>query len=196
MAWQTDLYATHQPLLFWAVNQTTGPVLELGMGSYSTPILHLLCSDRVLVSLEGNPRYFEAFQGLQTDNHRLLFVPNWDECKLLDMEWDVAFVSHAPAAARKSAVLRLKGRCKYLVCHDTECSLYGYESAFEQFKYRVDCKWQNKWASVLSMTEPLDDIEQLLELNEPQEEEPEEPEQEVEYAEEVEVEVEDFEEQG
>jgi hypothetical protein len=108
------------------------------------------------------------------------------------MEWDVAFIGHAPAAVRKAAVLRLKGRCKYLVCHDTECGLYGYEAAFEQFKYRVDCKWQNKWASIVSMTEPLDDIEQLLELNEP--EEPEEEVEEVGRSTEEEVEVEDFEE--
>jgi len=174
MVWQTDLYATHQPLLFWAVKNTLGPVLELGMGSYSTPILHLLCSDRVLVSLEANPRYFKAFESLQTDNHRLLFVPNWNECKLLDMEWDVVFVNNSPTAARKPAVLRLKNKCRYLVAHDTECSLYGYESAFSEYTYRVDCKWQNKWASVLSMTEPLDDIEQLLELYEPEEEKPEE----------------------
>ena len=180
MVWQTDKYATHQPLLFWAVKNTTGPVLEIGVGAYSTPILHLVCNDRVLVSLESNPRHMDAYLRLQNENHRVLFVPNWEECKLLDMEWDVVFVGHAPAVVRKPAIMRLRNKCKYLIAHDSECRLYGYEAAFAEFTYRIDCKWQNKWATILSMTEPLDDIEALLELHEPHQEEEDEEEEEVE----------------
>ena len=35
-------YATRQPLLALAVAQTDGPILELGCGHYSTPLLHAL----------------------------------------------------------------------------------------------------------------------------------------------------------
>jgi hypothetical protein len=187
MVWQTDKYASHQPLLFWAVKNTTGPVLEIGVGPYSTPILHLICNDRMFVSLEGNPKHVEAYSRLQNENHRLLLVDNWAECKLLDMEWDVAFIGHAVSVVRKPAILRLKDRCKYIVAHDSECRLYGYEEAFAEFPYRVDCKWQNKWATIISMTEPLDDIEALLELHEPEQEEEVEIEVEAEAVEEEEV---------
>ncbi len=53
-----DMYGTHMACLIAAVINTTGPVLELGSGHYSTPLLHVLCSPhdgkpaRLLVSTE------------------------------------------------------------------------------------------------------------------------------------------------
>ena len=52
---------SHLPILLRAMKATTGPVLELGAGIYSTPILHALCQieGRKLVTYESDPEFFE-----------------------------------------------------------------------------------------------------------------------------------------
>lgn len=49
-------HSTHLAVLMEAVRRTAGPVLELGVGLYSTPVLHWLCypTNRRLVSYDSD----------------------------------------------------------------------------------------------------------------------------------------------
>ena len=38
--YETNAYATHQPLLIWAIENTSGNILELGAGDSSTILLN------------------------------------------------------------------------------------------------------------------------------------------------------------
>jgi len=166
MTWVTDKWSTHQSLLIWAVANTTGPVLELGTGGYSTPILHLLCGNkRKLVSVDNNDEYLTNFGCFISENHDIIRVSDWPQLDLLHKKWDVVFVDHAPAEDREPVlqILSVNDMCKYIVVHDTELGrYYGYDRVFPLFKYSVTCKWQPKWTTILSMDDPMIELKALL----------------------------------
>lgn len=56
-------WGSHLPALLAAVGASTGPVLELGVGHFSTPALHALCGamGRKLVSVESDLKWLKEF---------------------------------------------------------------------------------------------------------------------------------------
>ena len=46
--------STHQPILFEAIRQTTGAILELGAGYSSTEQIHLLAEGRKILTVDDN----------------------------------------------------------------------------------------------------------------------------------------------
>jgi len=148
-----DVYATHLPMLIAAVCKTSGPILEMGCGEYSTYILHEICklNCRRLVSTEEKLEWFKKFEYLRTDWHEFYFVRDWASFVLLDsVKWDVVFVDHAPGERRKFDIDRLRNNATYLVIHDTEEAGYQYEPVLQSFKHRFDYKKLNPWTSVVS----------------------------------------------
>ena len=56
-------WTTHIPMLIKTVNDTRGPVLEIGSGFFSTPLLHWICKyhNQEIITLEHNPEYYEPY---------------------------------------------------------------------------------------------------------------------------------------
>jgi len=148
---------THVPVLAACVARTQGPVLELGAGDYSTPLLHLLCKGRFLVTVESNPDWLGRYKDTENPLHRLLLVKSYDEAKIIDeIKWDVALVDHAPGERRVTEIKRLKDRTMFIVVHDTDDPGYHYEPVLAGFKYRYDYKRWRRWVAVVSMFEPFE----------------------------------------
>lgn len=150
---KVDGYATHLPVLAACVARTSGDVLELGCGDYSTPMLHLLCKGRKLVSLDQDPAWLARFQDLKNASHEIDLVSDWDRCGLIDGDWDVAFVDHAPPARRAIELRRLRNKARFIVVHDVEDPTYMLEAALSDFTYRYDYTRVNPWSTVVSMVE-------------------------------------------
>jgi hypothetical protein len=133
-------YATHLPLLVTVVSRTEGPVLELGCGDYSTPILHSLCKDRLLISADEKKEWVEKFKKWGTGLHRIELVNDWQKflASLKDIQFGIIFVDHAPGERRKDDINFLRGQAKYIVVHDTEEAGYKYEPVLNSFRYRYD----------------------------------------------------------
>lgn len=148
-------FATHLPLLVACVSHTTGPVLELGCGAYSTPVLHALCSQgRELVSYEYDLEWFAHFKRFNRGSHKLEHAPDWDKV-VIEKPWDVAFVDHAPGIRRIIEIKRLKPFAKLIIAHDTEHRSYGYEPVLATFKHRVEWRPYSPWCSVVSDVDDL-----------------------------------------
>jgi len=154
-----DPYATHLPLLAACVANSGGPVLELGCGLYSTPVLHALCLGRRLVSVESNAEWYERFKHLNTDQHRVVLSKEVPE---LPSPWSVVLVDQHPVKTRAPSILRLREKTTLFVCHDTEHRLYEYEPVLSTFKYRVEWQRYAPWTSVVSDTIELDWLRSLL----------------------------------
>ena len=97
-----DPAGTHLPVLRHMVGITTGPVLEMGMGYNSTPILHELCPNRLLVSLDSEAEWVEKFAGFRSATHKIKTEPNWDDTTqyLKSVLWDVILIDHHPCERR------------------------------------------------------------------------------------------------
>ena len=151
-------YATHLPVLAAAVARTgTGPVLELGAGTGSTPLLHMLCEHRELWTLESDEKWLAMFEPhFSTFWHKLLYIDDWNRLysdPQYDRQFAVIFVDHAPGERRAVDIERLADKCTYMVVHDTEEGGYGYEDLFRTFKYRYDWKFGRPWTTILSNVE-------------------------------------------
>ena len=129
-----DLYATHQRLLVKYMMQTAGPVIELGAGNYSTPILHEIAAaqDRHLTTVDNNPEWLNRFKVFESAGHALTLLPSWDAFQAEPC--GLAFVDHAdpPAHPRWIQVEKLMPVAGVIVIHDTEDDLYGYARLIDQ----------------------------------------------------------------
>jgi hypothetical protein len=134
--------SSHFPVLAAAVARTTGPVIEFGMGDYSTTMLHGLCRDRLLVSVESDPKWLAQFEEFRGPNHEMHLVSGapqraaWEQYKGIEerTDWSVALVDQW-SEYRYDIALRLKGRCKFIICHD-------YEEVYMPSNYPSNFMWR------------------------------------------------------
>jgi hypothetical protein len=155
---RADPWSIHVPALAATVAATTGPVLELGCGLYSTPLLHLLCADRLLVSVEQDPGWASRFEDLRVPGrHELVLTRSWEDLAWLErVAWDVVFVDHAPARRRVVDLARLRSAARFLVVHDTEADeQYGWEPLLSSFAHRADDRRARPWTTVVSDSTPI-----------------------------------------
>ena len=122
-----DPYSTHQRLLVRGLMETTGPVLELGCGHYSTPIVQEICrsQNREVTSLDNHPAWVMQF-GAKT--------VRWDRFCPVSL-YGLTFVDHAdpPHHQRWKQILKLLPWCDTFVVHDAEDRLYGYHELRNMF---------------------------------------------------------------
>lgn len=132
-------------MLAAVVANTTGPVLELGCGNWSTPMLHEICrpTKRPLLSAEDDPEWMKQFTHMETDWHRFLKVDSENAWGQWDFGggWSVVFVDHGNAAQRSDSILYFAehDRAQWLVVHDvamdTDEPCYNYARGFKAWKH-------------------------------------------------------------
>ena len=147
-------YGSHLPILTKVVNLTNGPILELGMGLYSTPFLHFTCysTKRKLVSFERDPEWFRNFDDCASDFHEINLIKSWDKLPV-DNYYDVAFIDQSPGRHRPLTAVKLANFAKYIILHDTEPEFdkyYGYSRIYHLFKYRFDYQETFPHTSIVS----------------------------------------------
>jgi hypothetical protein len=157
-------YGTHLPALMRALAATDGPVLELGMGLFSTPFLHYACllAGRTLVSYENDAAWAKFFidYGYDQLGHRIHVVDSWDKAEVI-MSWDVALVDHSPDEWRVKHIRQLAHYAKYVVIHDSNGKherTYHYSTIYPLFRYRTDWTREARHAAVLSNFVDLTDF--------------------------------------
>lgn len=152
----TTRHSSHLPILIKVLQISQGPVLELGAGVFSTPVVHWLCLEakRPLVTYENDQQHFTMNQAFATPEHQVKFVNNWDEANIDTTHWGLVFVDHEPGARRVVEIARVAQKADYVVVHDTEPNHdYKYNfinKAFPLFKYRYNYKRRKPYTTVLS----------------------------------------------
>jgi hypothetical protein len=169
MGW--DIYGTHVVPLGAAIARAPmGPVLELGMGEGSTPFLHALCHNRLLVSAETDAVWAKKFEQFASPMHGLHQVQDWATWPVVEQmhRWAVALVDCAPGEARAPLIARLANRCTYILAHDSEKDYgvgtdYRYEGVTPLFKYVSEYRYLRPYTLILSNFQPftLDEVEKI-----------------------------------
>lgn len=123
----SDPFSTHQQLLVKYLLRSTGPILELGCGGYSTKIIHEFAAaqGRHATTIDTDQEWISQFLPLQSSFHDVLHVPSWEDWTPGEM-YGLAFIDHAPGERREIDIRRLIGRVEYFVLHDSEEPSYGY----------------------------------------------------------------------
>ena len=163
-------YGTHLPALIKAFSKTTGDVLELGMGVFSTPYLHYACllAKRNLVSYENFKEYYDFFVKYDYENeyHEINFVEKYEDADIerswdVDNPWDVVLVDQTPYSSRVETIKRLAERAKYIIIHDSNPSnnkVTHYSEIYPYFKSRADWNGDNNRTTILSNLVDLKDF--------------------------------------
>jgi hypothetical protein len=147
--------ATHLIPLAKAWDMTSGDVLELGTGYFSTLFLHWLATTygRHVYSFESSAGgWYDRAKKHESRYHHIIHCDNWDMADI-DRHWGMAFVDHSPDERRHVEIKRLKDCADLIVVHDTEPERndsYGYAAVLDLFKYRYDYKKILPWTSILS----------------------------------------------
>lgn len=150
-------FGTHITPLIAAVLATKGDIIELGIGDYSTPLLHEIVkhqrsigSTRKIHSFESDPNWLANFKDLRTDWHLVEAVHDWDKLEI-QKNCSVIFIDHAPADRRVIDIQKYRHNAGIIVVHDTEkAKYYGYEPTISSFKYRYDYERYSKKTTLLS----------------------------------------------
>ena len=105
---------SHVPLLASVVaTARPGPVLELGVGDSSTPLLRELCKamGRELVGVDTHEAWARKYGA-----HLLSAVPGG----LFLREWAVVFIDTSPPPTRLELVRLVRPHAEFIVIHDTD----------------------------------------------------------------------------
>lgn len=153
-------YSTHLPLLVAAVAATEGPVIELGSGLYSTPVLQGLClaQRRELWTFENNAEWMMKFipRNGQSTAQKFSLLDSWNDLERYgeELKCDVAFIDVDPAAERSHLIDVMHRWAEIVVVHDTETEQrHNYPSvdiSLDTFRYRIIDKRRGPWTTAAS----------------------------------------------
>lgn len=147
-------YGSHLPVLTKIVGMTDGPILELGIGLYSTPFLHYAClpNKRKLASYDSDEGWIRYFRDCRSDFHEINLITDWDKLEINNL-WDVVLVDHDPGFRRAQEAKRLANFAKYIILHDSQPEndkYVKYSDIYPLFKYRFDYTASFPHTTVLS----------------------------------------------
>ena len=145
---QADNNDNHRLLLWYALKETKGNIVEFGSGWGSTEYLRKYAKDsrREFMSFDNGEEWAKK--------HDSTFVPN-NDWGSIDVSGGVILIDHAPGERRYEDIQRLKDEFDIIVMHDSEptgAGDYRYEKIWHLFKYRADVKTNGAWASMVSNT--------------------------------------------
>lgn len=159
-----DDWATHIHALAAAVVNTKGPILELGCGEYSTPLLHALRGDFEVVSVESNREWARRFERLYQKDGHLLVVDSIEEhlARPISSGWGVIFIDHAPGESRAAAIKTLARHAEVIVVHDTDAACYEWGDCWVPFAWHWTHKRYPTWTTLVGHGERPAWVERAL----------------------------------
>lgn len=119
-------YGSFMPGLEWAVQKTTGPILELGAGYFSTPYLHAL--QRTIITYEYDPDFADQVEALFGGEGHWV-ISTFDEVP--DIPFSVVLLD-CEGWSRQKFFDRVRARTEVFVVHDTQDPWVKWEP----FKYQ------------------------------------------------------------
>lgn len=135
-----DPYGTHQEALAWALGRAErGSILEIGIGWWSTPLLHGFCeaTSRRLASVETTSKWLlEVAPVFAAEWHGF-----WSQIPAATDPWALVLID-GDASQRAPLIHSLRENCQCLVVHDTEPesrpNYPGMEEALAEWPNRRD----------------------------------------------------------
>jgi hypothetical protein len=148
---------SYLPILWEALENTSGDVIELGMGVGSTEKLHEYCRSkgRILYSYETDETFYRQFEKFRTERHIMDCVfHNWGILHERHRQpLGVLFSDEAPGEYRKYNISMFCNLAQVIVVHDSEQgSDHGYKLSLVAplFKYRKDFDFPGASATAFS----------------------------------------------
>lgn len=139
-AYKDQRYGTHLPILAKLILITDGPVLEIGAGKYSSPLIQgFRFMDRRIECVEENEEYRETLERGHLGEMASPIHEHWSTVAVAAPKgqpqiplFDVILID-GTAPGRRDASIWAADKGLFVLMHDSEDSQYKY--AFERYKY-------------------------------------------------------------
>lgn len=133
-------WCSHLPVLAKILPLSKGPILEMGMGIFSTPLFHTWCAaeGRFLDSYDDLESWVKIHEEFKTYMHHISYVKDWSKVPIERTHWGIVFIDHASNRRAKDAI-RAARYADYVILHDTNGRLnviYHWEMVYPHFRYR------------------------------------------------------------
>ena len=152
-------WGTHAPLLAAVIaTASPGPVLEIGVGRCSSPLVVEMCKamGRDLTGLDSEKDWLGEMCDLGYPE--LIHFPDWSKLPewLAGKNFAVIFIDHGPGEARLPVTKAVRGHAEFVVCHDTfnPGYLIGLDAELATWKYKTDYTLMPSCTSVVSDVRP------------------------------------------
>lgn len=135
-------YGSYMPVLLQALLKTSGDVLELGGGVYSTHVLHSfsLIQGRKILTIENDLFWYHWCRKYESENHQVIHVDKWEDAPVgTTFGWDIVLIDHSPNDRRVLEAMRVANYAKFLILHDANGRYdkhYHYSEIYQNFKYK------------------------------------------------------------
>ncbi len=154
LEYKKNAFATHQPFLWHFLKKTKKPILELGAGYGSTPLLHTFSEhfSIPLTTVDHDWNWLGYFKEYQSTLHELVYADieeeGWESyihC-IPEKEWGVVFIDQGSWQSRIDTARALRDKADYIIIHDVdylvrECDFgkngddeFDFSSEFPYFK--------------------------------------------------------------
>jgi len=116
------LWGSHIPALMACLADSSQPVIEFGIGHFSTPLLHAVCitQSRKLYSLEKDPAWLGPFaEQFALPLHEFRLGEYLDQIPNISEDFGVAFIDHSPGGQSRADIFSaMINRSSFVVVHD------------------------------------------------------------------------------
>lgn len=135
----------HLPLVYLALLQTDGDIVEMGVGDGSTRQLtdFAIKNNRKLISYETIAEWANRFYDTLNENHEinLITIAEWGTVYENNKNASVVLIDHNPGEDRKFRADQFSQSNAIVICHDAQpqpnAGDYQFETIFHKFKYRI-----------------------------------------------------------
>ena len=112
-----DGYATHLEAIVTAALESTGNILELGCGDYSTPVLSTIARHRFdnLLVKSSSPEWANRYRHLAD-----IEIVNWDTWSISGNYGMIFIDSEEHHEGRMTKLLQIKDHARIIVMHDAD----------------------------------------------------------------------------
>jgi hypothetical protein len=128
------IYTTFYTPLMEILSKTEGDIIEVGIGVFSTPLLHWYGkqNNRTITSYETDPYWIEMLKEYQDDTHEIIYQ---DRYTPIEKQASVVFIDSFPWQERNIIAMQFKDS-DYVIVHDVDMFLGGEFDGM--FTYRKD----------------------------------------------------------
>jgi hypothetical protein len=145
-------WASHLPALFSCLLATSGTVLEVGAGDWSTPLLRKFCDigGRAFTSIEEDPAW-----ATRTGSRHVPLSKMTDVLRSYAMSrWSVVFLDHNGHVRTEHALLFVD-TAEYVVIHDYPSPDIFDKLEASRWKHQIVDKRARPWTLVLTQSDEL-----------------------------------------
>ena len=140
-----DNYGSHRLVLAEVLKRTTKPILELGAGDFSTPLIHIETKSKKIVTIDDSKMWLSKFWRLETDWHKLMVLDEEETMEFYkkdNVKWGLVFIDNSTWELRFAAIMKYKDIADYIILHD--CNYYPDNNIFGATTEKINVKFRRK----------------------------------------------------